>query len=96
MTRATEFLEEINSDLGGLLSLIEQRKLYYIFFYNDATRTYYIKIMQHKSQAFKKFLEFISQAKNYLGKKLKRYQIDRGKKFDNKALKTYCLECGVQ
>lgn len=57
---ATEFLEEIHNDLKRFLSLAYGRKRYYISFYNDITGTYYVKIMRHKSQAFEKFLKFIS------------------------------------
>lgn len=50
--RAKEFLEKIQSDLGGLLSPIRWRKQYYISFNGDATEIYYIKTMEYKSQAF--------------------------------------------
>ena len=88
MIRANKFLEEIYNDLGRLLFLIYWGKQYYISFYDDAIRTYHIKTIWHKGQAFEKFLEFISWAKNQSGKMLKRYRIDEGKEFDNKALKT--------
>ena len=57
MTRATEFLEEIHSDLGGPLPPTRWGEQYYISFYDDATGAYYVKTMRHKSQAFEKFLE---------------------------------------
>lgn len=43
MIRATEFLKAIYNDLGGPLPLTYWGKLYYILFYDDTTRTYYIK-----------------------------------------------------
>ena len=52
--------------------------------------------MQYKGQAFEKFLEFISWAKNQLGKKLKRYRINGGGEFNNEALKSWCLKRGIQ
>ena len=96
MTRATEFLEEIHSDLGGPLPPTRWGEQYYISFYDDATGTYYVKTMQHKSQTFEKFLKFISWAENQSEKKLKRYWTDGGEEFDNEALKSWCLERGVQ
>ena len=45
--------------------------------------------MWHKSQAFEKFLEFISWAENQSEKKLKRYRTDVGGEFDNKAFYAY-------
>ena len=96
MTKAIEFLEEIHSDLGEVLPLTQWGDQYYISFYYDATGTYYVKTMQHKSQTFEKFLEFISWAKNQLRKKLKKYRTNGGREFDNKVLKTCCLECGIQ
>ncbi len=96
LTMATEFLQEIHSDLGGPLPPTRLGEQYYIFFYDDATVTYYVKTIRHKSQGFEKFLEFIYCAENQSGKKLKRYQTDRGGEFDNEALKNWCLEHGVQ
>ncbi len=96
MTKATEFLEEIHSDLKGPLPPTRWGEQYYISFYDDATGTYYVKTMRHKSQAFEKFLKFISWAENQSGKKLKRYRTGGGGEFDNEALKNWCLEHGVQ
>ncbi len=43
MTRATEFLELLHSDLGGLLPSTKYGYIFYISFYDDATGTYYVK-----------------------------------------------------
>ncbi len=64
MTRVTEFLEQIHSDLGGQLPPTRWREQYYISFYDNAIGTYHVKTVQHKSQVFEKFLEFISWAEN--------------------------------
>ena len=81
MTRATKFLEKIYSNLGRLPPPTHWKNQYYISFYDDATGTYHVKTMRYKSQAFKNFLEFISWAKNQLGKMLKKYRTDGGEKF---------------
>ncbi len=96
MTKATEFLGEIHIDLGEPLPPTRLGAQYYIFFYDDATGNYHVKTMRNKSQTFEKFLEFISWAENQSGKKLKWYRIDGEGEFDNEALKSWCLECGVQ
>ncbi len=70
MTMATEFLEEIHSDLVGSLPQTRWGEQSYISFYDDATGTYYINIMRHKSHAVEKFLEFISWAKKPVKKKI--------------------------
>ena len=82
-----EFLEEIYNDLGGLLPPIYWEKQYYISFYDNATGTYHVKTMRHKSPAFEKFLEFIS-LENQSEKKLKRYQNNRMGEFNSKAFKS--------
>ena len=87
IAKATEFIEKILSDLRGPPPITQWGKQYYIFFYDDAARTYNVKTMRHKSQAFEKFLEFIFWAKNQSEKKLKRYQTNGGREFDNEALK---------
>ncbi len=96
MTKATEFLGEIHIDLGEPLPPTRLGAQYYIFFYDNATGNYHVKTMRNKSQTFEKFLEFISWPENQSGKKLKWYRTDEGEEFDNKALKSWCLECGVQ
>ncbi len=84
MTRATGFLEEIHSDLEGPLPPTSWGEQYYISFYDDATGTYHVKTMRHKSQAFEKFLGFISWAENQSGKKLKRYRTDVEREFNKR------------
>ncbi len=54
--QATEFLEFVYSDLGGLVSAIPLRQIFYISFYDDSTGYYYIEGMRHKSQIFEKFV----------------------------------------
>ena len=54
MTKAMEFLEEIHNGLRGLLPPTRWREQYYMSFYDDATGTYHVKTMRHKSQAFEK------------------------------------------
>lgn len=49
MAKATRVLEEIHGDLEAPLLLIRCGKQNYIFFYDNATGTYYIKITQYKS-----------------------------------------------
>lgn len=45
MTKTKKFLEDIYGDLERLLPSIQWKKQYYISFYNNITRTYYVKIM---------------------------------------------------
>lgn len=86
--RVLEFLEKIYSDPGGPYPLTCWEQKYYISFWDYTTTTYLIKTMLYKSQAFKRFLAFISWKKNQPEKKLKRYHIDKREEFDNKALKS--------
>ncbi len=58
-TRATEFLELLQSDLGRLLPFTKYRYIFHISFYDDTTETYYVKSLRHKSQAFDEFLKFV-------------------------------------
>ena len=90
--KTIEILKKIQSDLGELLSSICWVEQYYISCYDIATRAYYVKTMWYKSQAFEKFLEFISWVENKSGEKLKKYCTDKKKKFDKEALKSWCLE----
>ena len=96
MTRATEFLELLHSDLGGLLPSTKYGYIFYISFYDDATGTYYVKPSRHKSQAFDEFLKFVTWAQTQSGNKLKRYRTDFRREFDNQSFKKWCEENGVQ
>ena len=69
---------------------------FYISFFDDSTGCYYIEGMRHKSQAFEKFVKFVTWAQNQSGNKLKRYRTDFGGEFDNELFKTWCEENGVQ
>lgn len=52
--------------------------------------------MRHKSQAFKKFVKFVTWAQNQSGNKLIRYHTDFRREFDNKLFKIWCQGNGVQ
>ncbi len=86
--RATEFLEFVHSDLGGPLPATRLGQTFYISFYSDSTGCYYIDCMRHKSQAFERFVKFVTWAQNQSRNKLKRYRTDFGGEFDNKLFKT--------
>ncbi len=60
MTRAIKFLELLNTNLGRLLPSTKYRYIFYISLYDDATRTYYVKLLRHKSQVFDEFLKFVT------------------------------------
>ena len=96
MRKATKFLEEIDSNLRGLLPSTRWREQYYISFYDNITRVYYVRTMQHKSQAFENFVQFIFSVENQLRKKIKKYCTDGVKEFDNEALKSWCLKYRIQ
>ncbi len=94
--RATEFLGFVYSDLGRPLPATRLGQTFYISFYDDSTGCYYIESVRHKSQAFEKFVKFVTWAQNQSGNKLKRYRTDFGREFDNELFKTWCEEKGVQ
>ncbi len=81
--QATEFLEFMYSDLEGPLPATQLGQTFYIFFFDDSTRCYYIECMRHKSQAFEKFVKFVTWAQNQSGNNLKRNRTNFGGEFDN-------------
>ncbi len=60
MTQATKFLELLHSDLGQPLPSTQYGYIFYISLYDDATGTYYVKPLRHKSQTFDEFLKFVT------------------------------------
>ncbi len=94
--QATKFLEFVHSDLGGPLPATRLGQTFYISFFDDSTGCYYIEDMRHKSQAFEKFVKFVTWAQNQSGNKPKRCRTDFWGRFDNELFKIWCEENGVQ
>ena len=76
--QVTKFLELVHSDLGGPLPNTRLGQTFYICFFDDSTVCYYIEGIRHKSQAFEKFVKFVTWAQNQSRNKLKRYRINFG------------------
>ena len=51
---------------------------YFISFIDDYSRYGYLYLMEHKSEAFKKFKEYKAKVENILNKKIKIFWSDRG------------------
>src|SRR6266480_7337368 len=62
MERAIDLLEIIHTDVCGPMS-VEARSgyRYFLAFTDDLSRYWYIYLMKHKSETFKKFKEFRSE-----------------------------------
>ena len=87
MPRATKFLEEVHSDLGGPYPASRNGLQYYISFKDDATGTYHVYPMQLKSQAFEKTKEYIEWTSQETGMQMGALHTDGGGEYKSAAFK---------
>ena len=86
VVRNTKLLELIHSDLGefeGILTRGGNR--YIITFIDDFSKYTTISLLKNKSDAFKKFQDFLKEVENQFGKKIKRIRSDRGREYESSA-----------
>ena len=89
MPRASKFLEEVHSDLGGPYPASRNGLQYYISFKDDATGTYHVYPMKLKSQAFEKAKEYIEWTSQETGMQMGALHSDGGGEYDNEAFQDY-------
>ena len=92
MLRATKFLEEVHTDLGGPLPVSYSGMRYYISFKDDATGTYHVYPLKLKSDAYEKIKEHIRWVSQETGMQLKALHSDGGGEFKNDDLKDWMKE----
>ena len=93
--QATKFLDFGHNGLGRPLSAIRLGQTFYILSFDNSIRCYYIEGIEFKSQAFEKFVKFVTLTENLLGNKLKKYNNVFEREFYNEHFKTWCEENGV-
>ena len=75
MTNA--LLELVQTDVCGLINIRERGSCeYFITFTDDHSRYGYVYLMQHKSEAFKKFKEFRVEVEKQLDTHIKAIRLD--------------------
>lgn len=95
--RARRPLELVHADICGptrTTSLNNRR--YFLLFVDDYTRMMWVYILEQKSEAFTKFLEFKALAEKQSGHQLKVFRTDRGGEFTSKEFINYCKENGIK
>ena len=89
MPRATKFLEDVHSDLGGPYPASRNGLQYYISFKDDATGTYHVYPKQLKSQAFEKTKEYIESTSQETSMQIGALHTDGGGEYKSEAFQDY-------
>ena len=90
IVRNTELIELIHSDLcefDGILTCRGNR--YIITFIDDFSKYTTIYLLKNKSDAFKKFQDFLKEVEKQFNRKIKRIRSDRGRKYELSAFNTF-------
>ena len=77
--RASVILERVHIDVCGPFSISSTTKhRYYVIFFDDCSRIFWIFFMQKKSEKFSKFCEFKALVEKESGKQVKSLWSDNG------------------
>jgi hypothetical protein len=86
----------IVSDVWGPSRIVGLRKERFFVTFTDAkTRRTNLYLMQNKSEAIDHFKHYRALIKTQCGARIKRLRVDNGKEYDNRALRRYCAENGI-
>lgn len=95
-TRAQKKLELIHSDVCGPLKVQSIGGCrFFVTFIDDYTRKVFVYTLKHKSEVFKKFVDFANFVEKQSDCKIKTFRSDGGKEFDNKSFEIFFSERGI-
>src|SRR6266498_191235 len=94
--RATEFADEVHSDLWGK-SPIESRggKCYWITFTDDKTRLTWLNLLRRKSEAFKSYKTLEAWIETQFQHRIKTLNVDRGGEYLSDEFIAHCKAKGT-
>ena len=69
---------------------------YYFTLIDKYSRKTWVYFLKEKSQAFRKFKEWLAMIEAKAGRKVKKLWIDRGGEFLSRELTTFCKEQGTK
>ena len=96
MTRSTELLELIHSDLANFRNIHSRGgKNYHVSFVYDFSRYTKTYLIKTKDETSSMFMKFKVESENQLGKRIKRLRSDRGGEYSDRTLKEYCESNGI-
>lgn len=95
--RSKRILELVHTDVWGpLKTTAYDGSRYFVTFTDDYSRASMVYFMQHKSEVFEKFKEFVAMAEARHGKRLAKLRADNGGEYISNELKAYCKEKGIE
>ncbi|GJS06011.1 retrotransposon protein, putative, ty1-copia subclass [Tanacetum coccineum] len=96
MTRATDLLGIIHTDVCGPLKHVSRQGAgYFITFTDDYSRYCYVYLLKHKHEVFETFKVFKNEVENQLGKTIKALRLDRGGEYISQEFIDYLKACGI-
>jgi Pol polyprotein, beta-barrel domain/gag-polypeptide of LTR copia-type len=93
MSKASEILEKVHSDICGPISPgTFRKKRYFVSFIDDKTRYAEIRLLNTRDEVFNEFNDWLIEEKKQLGDKLKRLHSDNAKEYKTEEFKSLFKE----
>ena len=90
-------LERIHTDVCVPFSVASTEKhKYYVIFFDEYSRRYWIFFMQKKIKTFSKFCEFKALVEKESGKQVKTLRSDNGGEYISNKFKDFCSKEGIR
>lgn len=97
MPRSKRILELVHTDVWGpLKTTAYDGSRFFVTFTDDYSRASMVYFMQHKSEVFEKFKEFIAMAEARHGKRLAKLRADNGGEYISNEFKAFCTKNGIE
>ena len=94
--RNTELLELIHTSLCEFEGkLTHGGNRYFITFSDDFSKYAYVDLLKSKSDAFKKFKEFLREVENQFSRKIKILRSDRGREYESIEFNSFVQSLGI-
>ena len=96
-SHTTTNLERVHTDMcGPLLVASTAKHKYYVIFFDDISRKFWIFFIQKKDQTFSNFCEFKALVEKESGKQVKALRSDNGGEYISNEFKKFCSKEGIR
>lgn len=95
-SKSTGILDLVHTDIcGPMRTVTAGGRRYFLTFIDDYSRYSIVYVLRNKSEALKKFEEYVEMAKTQFGRKPKILRSDRGGEFNGKHFKKFLARNGI-
>ena len=96
VTKTSDVLQLIHSDLSGMLPVTSLRRyLYYFIFVDDFSHKTWIYFLKKKDEVFKWFCDFKALVENQTRNKIKILRTENGTEYESNEFNDFCREVSI-